>query len=692
MAVQQQYAPPPGPPPQWHGGGPPLDYALHQVVARMRWVRWVRCAAFGALIGEVVALAAVVLGQFDLLPDWLMLEILIPFCILAGVVTGSIVAAVKPISIMAAARIAETRLGLKERLSSALEFGTVRNERDPIPPLLVQLQQRDAAMYATHIRPKEAVPFKWPWQLKALIAMTVVLIVAIVVPNLPMFVSASQRNERGIVSQEGKKLEQEARVIEKQAEAQQLPHTKWAAQQMHRLAQQMTRGKMDKRQAFVKYGKLTQQMQNLQKQLAQNGSAQGGKTMNDAGRQLAQSLQSQPGQNGQQSGSNAKSAQAGQGGNNGQNANGSGKTGQNANAQKGQHGFNVPGFNNNKPGSGSQSQGQSAQQRQVTNEIKQIAKAMQNGDSRALSEQLRQLAQRAQSGQMGQPDQQQAQQDLQKLADALKGTPMKETQQHAQAAADAMKQGDMQKAADEMKKAADAAERESKDQQDSSAMQNAQKSLQQSKNDMAGAQSPGEVGQQQSSAKGQSGQSGDSGNNGDGGQGDSSNDNSNGSGDNGQSEQNAEKEMKGQGSGGHGQGDGKSGDNPGEENGGAGSANRAGRGGGHAHGQRNPNAKWAKFQGTPKKLNSNFDPSKFPKYNKIYLGKPHGGSAQGRLGKTLKSRPGASGPHQVNSQVPYYNYVGPAKKAAEHAVDHEDIPPSYKGPIQKYFDSLTPTQ
>jgi len=653
----------------------------------MKWIRWVRCAAFGALIGEAAALIAVVLGHFDLLPDWLMLEILIPFCILAGVVIGSIVAAVKPISIMAAARIAETRLGLKERLSSALEFGTARSDRDPIPPILVQLQQRDAAMYATHIRPKEAVPFKWPWQLKALIAMTVVLIVAIIVPNLPMFVSPNERNERGIVNQEGKKLEQEARVIEKQANAQQLPHTKWAAQQMHRLAQQMTRGKMDKRQAFVKYGKLTQQIQNLQKQLAQNGSAQGGKTINDAGRQLAQSLQSQTGTPGKQSGSNAKSAQAGQGGNNGQNANGSGKTGTNSNAQKGQHGFNVPGFNNNKPGTGSQSQTQSAQQRQATNEIKQIARAMQNGDTRALSEQLRQLAQRAASGQMGQPDKQQAQQDLQKLADALKGTPMKETQQHAQAAADAMKQGDMQKAADEMKKAADAAERESKDQQDSSAMQNAQKSLQQSKNDMAGAGSPGQVGQQQSGANGQSGQSGDSGNSGDGGQGDSSGED--GKGGDGQSDsKSAEDEIKNASGNGSGQGN-KPGDGTGAEGSGSGSGYRTGHGAPHT-GKRNKGT-WHKFQGQPNKLNPNFDPSKFPKYNKIYLGKPHGGSAEGRLGKTLKTRPGATGPHQVNSQVPYYNYVGPAKKAAEHAVDHEDIPPSYKGPIQKYFDSLTPT-
>src|SRR3569833_802218 len=222
MAVQQQpYYQPPGPPPNWQSGPAPLDHALRQVVGRMRWIRWVRCVAFGALMGEAAALIAVVLAHFDLLPDWLMLEILIPFCILVGAGIATIYAVTRPVSLMAAARIAETKLGLKERLSSALEFERYgRNPPDPKPSLLVQMQQRDAMIYAGNIRPKEAVPFKWPWQLKALIAMPVVLIIAIVVPNLPMFVSPNARNERGIVNQEGKKLEQEARIIEKQANIQ----------------------------------------------------------------------------------------------------------------------------------------------------------------------------------------------------------------------------------------------------------------------------------------------------------------------------------------------------------------------------------------------------------------------------------------------------------------------------------------
>jgi hypothetical protein len=662
----------------------------------MRWLRWVRCAAFGALLGELVALAAVIFAHFDVLPDWMMLEVVIPICILVGAGIGTVFAYRRPVSLMDAARIAETRLGLKERLSSALEFeGVGRHARDPIPSILVQLQQRDAAVYAGSLRPKDAVPFKWPWQLKALIGMTVVLILALIVPNLPMFVSPAQRNERGIVSAEAKKLEQAAKIIDKQADAQQLPHTKWAAQQMKRLAQQMSRGRMDKRQAFVKYGKLTQQMQNLRKQMAGQNGADATKSLSDAGRELAKSLQSQSNQNGQPSNGAPKSPQSGQGGN-GANANGSSKTGASGKNQNGQqHGFNVPGFDKNKTG-GNQSNNQPSNGQHASSEMQQAAKAMQQGDTKGLSQQLRQLAQKAASGQMSQQDKQQAAQDLQKLADALKGTPMNETQKHAQAAADAMKQGDTQRAADEMKKAADSAEREMKNQQDRDAMRDAQNSLQKSQNEMAGASSPSDVNQSQQSGQ-QQGQNGDSGQNqgdqnGQNSQGDSSGDqqgNGQGKGQGQNSEQSAENEMKSQGQG-EGKGQGNSGNQPGQEGGGGGAGNRAGRPTSQ-HSKPNPNAKGGKFQGPPGRLNPNFDPSKFPKYNKIYLGKPKGGSNEGRLGKTMKTRPGPGGPHPVNSRVPYYDYVGPAKQAAEHAVDHEDIPPSYQGPVRKYFDSLTPS-
>jgi len=40
--------------------------------------------------------------------------------------------------------------------------------------------------------------------------------------------------------------------------------------------------------------------------------------------------------------------------------------------------------------------------------------------------------------------------------------------------------------------------------------------------------------------------------------------------------------------------------------------------------------------------------------------------------------------------VPYYDYVGDAKRAAEKSVDSESIPPAYRDEVRKYFNSITP--
>ena len=462
--------------------------------------------------------------------------------------------------------------------------------------------------------------------------------------------------ERSVVKKEGQKLERTARVIEKQAEAQNLPATKRAAQNMQRLAHRMAAGRMDKRQAMVHMAQLTQQMQNQQKQLAQQAgqsSLGGGKSLAQAGQQLAAALQGQPG-----SGQNGRGASKAQGAN----ANGSKSTGSKGGANgaarpgglNGSHGFNVPG--QTKPGDKGAQNGQSpaGTQSPPPPEMQHIAQALQRNDAQTLSQQLRQLAQKAQSGQMTPQQQQQAAQDLQKLSNALQGTGMPQTQQHAQAAAQAMARGDKQTAAQEMQKAADAADRESQQQNDQQGMQDAQNSLQDGQGEMAGAQNPGDI-SDDGSGQGQQGQSG-------------------------------------QGKGKSGQGQGQTGppEYGGEGNGGGG----GGRGKPNTtyHKGQKPNHKVHQLPGygadAPHWLNPNFDPSKNPRYAKLYFGKPKT-AGPSQAGPTRKTRPGENdGP--VQSTVPYYSQIAGAKRTAENAMDREDIPPAYKKNVSDYFNSLQP--
>lgn len=705
MAVQYKYQP--------DTSSTHLTLALKQVTRRIRMRRWMRHASIGMLIAVVLSLVSIVLDHFAIFPDWVFIEVLIPILLLCGLIGGTITAFLRPISIMDAARLADVRLGLKERLSSALELEKVgMNPRDPEPSLLVRMLQRDADAYAGAVRATEVIPMRpLPRETKLLFAGLIVLILAYVLPNLPWFNPPGTLNEHGIVARAGQQLAKNARLIEKNAESRHLEETKRVAQDMKRLGNQMAKGRMNKKQAFQRYARLTEQMQKLQNQMQQKAGAagQGSKSLAQAGQQLAQALQNQgsPG-NGSMTGNKNQSSNPGNGKNNanGSNAKGSGKGDQQNN--KSGHGFNIPGFNQNKPGQPGGQQNQSGNT-SPSKEMQQVAQAMQQGNTAALSQQLRQLAQRADSGSMSAQDKQQAAQDLQQLANALKDTPMPETQRHAQAASDALKRGDAKKAAEEMRKAADAADKEMRQDQDRQGVRDAQNSLQNNQNNMAGAMKPADMGlqgasptQTQSGSAGQQGQNGQSGQSGQSGQqgqssGDSSG-NESGQGDSSGSEQgsgngngmnndSASKELQNQGKGAG--KDGGNGEEPGAEGGGGGSGNRAGRGGaksGH-HGS----GKHSKFQGPGNKLNPSFDPSKNPHYARVYLGKPGPGSnGSGRIGKTLKVRPGGKPTNGANTSVPYYDYAGPAKKAAEHAVDTENIPPAYKDTVRKYFDEITP--
>ena len=634
-----------------------ITEALAQIMSRLRLARWVHHAARGGLIGTVPALIAVVLAHFDVLPIWLPLEAALAIPIIVGIAAGTVSAFRRPISQMDAARLAEARLGLKERLSSALEFEKSPQSTDPETATLRRLQLADAAAYAQNLKSVEAVPLRLPWEAKAFFGALVLIALTLILPNLPVFVPPGLTLERQIVQKTGSKLDKTAKLIQKQADAQHLPGTKRTAAQIQALAKRMEAGRMDKKQALVKMSQLTQQMRQEQQKAAQANSGAGGKSMADAGRQLAQAMAA--GQNA--AGSSAKQAgqgqkQAGQGQKNGGSGQKNGqKSGQNngTGAKSGatpNSGFNVPPTGK----SGANQAAQNAAQTPSSPEIQKAAQAMQQNDSQALSQQLRQAADKISSGQMSPAQQQQTAQDLQKLADALKNTPMPETQKHAQASADALKRGDKQTAASELKKAAASAEKEAQQQADQQAQSDAAQGVEDAQSQMAGANSPGDV----SDSPSQPGQ--------------------------GQGKGHGKGAGKGQGTGGgDGLGDG-SGLKSAQGKHGSGKGNGGSGGGGKGGGKPGDTGNGS----SPLKHLGKATPH--PQGTKLYFGAPlnSGPSKTGPAKKVGANPNGQTG--TTASQVPYYNYIGPAQKSAESAMDKEDIPPAYRSDVRRYFNSLNP--
>ncbi len=627
-----------------------ISDALASVTVRLRLVRWVRHASRGALTGLAVCLVFVTLSHFNLLPDWLFLEAVVPIVLLLGIGIGTLTAFLRPIALMDVARLAEARLGLKERLSSALEFERAPQAAlAPDAALLMRLQLEDAATYARGLKAVDAVPWKWPWESKAALGGLVLLVLALILPNLPMLIPPSVQIERKIVSKTGDKLQQTAKLIAKQADLQHLEGTRRSAASMQRLGQRLSQGRLDKKQAMVQMSKLTQQMRAEQQKMAQQngGPGAGAKSMALAGQQMAQAMSSASASGTTGSKSSSGGQKAG-GGNKSNPKNGAqGASGSKNGAADKKSGFNVPGT-----GKHSESQpGKSSANTPSTPEMQKAAQAMQQNDAKGLSEQLRQLASRAESGKMSPGEQQQAAQDLQKLSEALKNAPMKETQQHSQAAAVAMKRGDKSAAASEIRKAAEAAEREAQQQTDQQAQADAQQSVEGAESEMAGANSAGDI--------------------------------QNDSGRPGQGQGKGQGKGKGSGAGeGAGEGQGLSGSN-GKH--GSGKGNGGSGGGGMAGGKPSDTG----LGSSPLKHLGHISPDS-PKNGKLYFGKPlnAGPSKTGPMRKVGSNPNTPAG--QTTSKVPYYDYVAPARTSAESTMDKEDIPPAYRSDVRRYFNSLQP--
>ncbi len=74
-----------------------------------------------------------------------------------GALAGAVVGLTRPVSLMDAAQLADRRLGLKERLSSGIDF-LQRGASDP----MMAAQLVDAAEHSRQLRPREVFPFRPP--------------------------------------------------------------------------------------------------------------------------------------------------------------------------------------------------------------------------------------------------------------------------------------------------------------------------------------------------------------------------------------------------------------------------------------------------------------------------------------------------------------------------------------------------
>lgn len=180
-----------------------------------------------------------------------------------GAVVGAAIGLTRPISLMDAAQLADRRLGLKERLSSGIDF-LRRGASDP----MTAAQLADAAEHSQRLRPREVFPFRAPREAKFLLGSLALLFALVFVPELSVFQSPKVRAEKAAIQKQGEQIEKLAKEYKKRDIEHNSQIAKRIAANMQALGQEMRRGRIGKKQAMLKMGRLTKELKDAQRQMA----------------------------------------------------------------------------------------------------------------------------------------------------------------------------------------------------------------------------------------------------------------------------------------------------------------------------------------------------------------------------------------------------------------------------------------
>jgi hypothetical protein len=230
-----------------------LRWRIRLLVAQ-RWM------FLGLLAATLTCLGLVLLGRLQWMPTR---SVWLPPILLAGAIGGAGLGLSRRVSLMDAARLADRRLDLKERLSSGVEF-IGRGDGDA----MMDAQIADAAEHATRLRAAEAFPYRLPREARLFGVALAVLLGAVYLPELAVFQGPRERAEREAMKREGAKIEALAKDPARQRAQSNAEIERRVLQQMQALGRDMKRGQTTKKQAMLRMERLSKELKQAQQQLA----------------------------------------------------------------------------------------------------------------------------------------------------------------------------------------------------------------------------------------------------------------------------------------------------------------------------------------------------------------------------------------------------------------------------------------
>jgi hypothetical protein len=162
------------------------------------------------------------------------------------------------------ARLADFRMGTRERMSTAVDLAEGRIPATALAPRVMNEAAREARRAEpVRLRPGAPAAARWALALVALAAAVAWLIPGLTLPATP----ARQTAER--IRQEGRRLEQAGRRLQEQARTTRAPQARRAAPEVQRLGRELQQQRLDRAAAQARIAALQHQLEAARRRIGE---------------------------------------------------------------------------------------------------------------------------------------------------------------------------------------------------------------------------------------------------------------------------------------------------------------------------------------------------------------------------------------------------------------------------------------
>ena len=256
-----------------------LGHRVQSLRTRLRMLVIQRWLVIGLAGGLAVGAALAALTQLRWWPDaidWIGVVLTV------GLVIGLVIGLTYRFSSLDTARMADERLGLKDRLSSAFSFSR-QASRDE----LMEAQIADTVGRTKDLRPAQVFPWRLPPEFRWALAAGALVLAIHFLPEMPVFHSKQEIAEQKAMTEAGKKIRKLAKELEKRglSEKTDAQIAKQIAKNLEKLGRSQELNRISKKQAMLQMNDLMKQLKQLENKMSPDGK---GRSLQDVAKRLRQ--------------------------------------------------------------------------------------------------------------------------------------------------------------------------------------------------------------------------------------------------------------------------------------------------------------------------------------------------------------------------------------------------------------------